>query len=108
MALAQTTVTAYILTEDKVDGLSYLNTANAVYLGLGGMFSGVFATLLTTLYATTLTDPTVHAAFVIGSFAFGVLFVAFSLLFGVGIYQTAQKMKKIKLSKVTGLITPVV
>jgi hypothetical protein len=106
VSLAQTTVNVYIITEEMLESVSYLNTTNAVFLGLAGMFSGVFATALATLLGTTLTDPTVHAIFVIGSFAFGSLFVAFSFLAGIGIYKSARKVRAVRLNKATA-ITPI-
>jgi hypothetical protein len=107
VSLAQTAVTVYIVPEETLDSISYLNTINAVFLGVAGLFAGVFATLLTTLYGTTLTDPTVHAVFVIGTYSFGVLFVVFSLLVGIGIYKSNAKVRKVRLTKTTGAIRPI-
>ena|ERR1035438_4775540 len=105
VSMATTTMTVYVVTEEKLEGISYLNTINAITLAASGIFAGSFVTLLTTLLATTLTDPTTHATFVIGTVTFGVLFLVSAGIFWAGISQSMQKMAEIRAAKAIGSIT---
>jgi multisubunit Na+/H+ antiporter MnhB subunit len=107
VSLAETTATVYILTGEKLDSISYLNTSNAVYLAAAGLCGGIFATLITTLFTTPLSDPMVHAIFVLGPFGFGILTIVFGVLFAVDLQRSARTLREIRSKKTTAVMPTV-
>ena len=101
VSIANTDITLYVVSEDKLDNWRSLNSEVNFFLAIAMWLMGNLVTLLVTLFATKFTDADAgrHTGFVVASLLCGTISFAAAAHLLFRIRETSRKYDELKKAK---------
>ena len=101
VSLPKTSIALYILTEDKLENLTYVNSTAGVHLAVAAACFGAFATFLTSLLTAASASAMANAVFKVGAVFSALGLVISGFLFHSGFARAKADVAKVKEHKLT-------